>query len=121
MVNVKLSKCTLAKINLSKCDLTGAQFGEFAPLEGHTSPVWSVAFSPDGRFIASGSGDKTVKVWELETAQTVHTLRGHTSEVSSVAFSPDGRFIASGSWDETMRVWELETCLLYTSPSPRDS
>ena len=74
-------------------------------LEGHTYPVTSVAFSPCGRFIASGSADKTVKVWDLETVQIFQTLEGHTLLVTSVAFSPDGRFIASGSVDKNLVVW----------------
>ena len=68
-----------------------------------------MAFSPTGRFIASGSRDKTVKVWMLETGQAELTLTGHTEEVNSVAFSPDGSFLASGSCDRTVKVWELKT------------
>ncbi|MER3417136.1 MAG: hypothetical protein C4297_13135, partial [Gemmataceae bacterium] len=65
-------------------------------LAGHTHYVLSVAFSPDGGYLASGSGDKTVRVWEVATDQHVRMLQGHTSWVYSVAFSPDGRYLASG-------------------------
>ncbi|KAG8835383.1 POC1 centriolar protein A [Serendipita sp. 400] len=77
---------------------------------GHTGSVTSIAFSPDGYCIASGSTDKTIRLWDAETGQILgEPLRGHNSTIFSVAFSPDGRQIASGSWDETIRLWDAET------------
>ncbi|KAJ7868391.1 WD40 repeat-like protein, partial [Mycena olivaceomarginata] len=74
------------------------------------SKVWSVAFSPDGTRIASGSDDDTIRVWDAATGQQVgDPLAGHTSSVRSVAFSPDGTRIASGSGDDTIRVWDAAT------------
>ncbi|EDR06801.1 uncharacterized protein LACBIDRAFT_299688 [Laccaria bicolor S238N-H82] len=82
----------------------------FLRLVGHDSWVTSVAFSPDGRHIVSGSGDKTVRVWDAQTGQSViDPLKGHDDYVTSVAFSPDGRHIVSGSHDETVRVWDAQT------------
>jgi WD40 repeat protein len=77
-----------------------------AGLVGHTAGVSSVAFSPDGQRIVSGSDDKSVRVWDAATGQPLgDPLTGHTGTVSSVAFSPDGHRIASGSKDKTVRLW----------------
>jgi WD40 repeat protein len=79
--------------------------------------VTSVAFSPDGRRIVSGSWDKTVRIWDAETgAQVSAPLVGHSGSVTSVAFSPDGRRIVSGSYDETVRIWDAETGAQVSAP-----
>ncbi len=67
----------------------------------------SVAFSPDGKRLVSGSGDKTIKLWDTATGKELLTLKGHSSTVFSVAFSPDGKRLASGSMDETIKVWDI--------------
>jgi len=77
--------------------------------EGHTDRVRAVAVSPDGRFIVSGSDDRTVKVWEAESGQLLRSLAGHTGGVNAVAVSPDRRWIISGSDDHTIRAWDPES------------
>ncbi|KIJ46753.1 hypothetical protein M422DRAFT_131939, partial [Sphaerobolus stellatus SS14] len=83
-------------------------------LQGHRHLVKSVSFSPDGRYIASGSDDHTVRLWSVETGMPTgmpigQPYEGHTDWVRSVSFSPDGRYIVSGSDDDTVRLWSVET------------
>ncbi len=83
--------------------------GIFRKFEGHSGVVTSASFSPDGKFLVSSSGDKTLRIWNVQTGKTVHTLRGHTDWVTSAAFSPDGNRIVSSSSDKTIRIWNART------------
>jgi WD40 repeat protein len=76
---------------------------------GHSGAVYGVAFSPDGKIIASGSGDSTVRLWDVTTKQVLYTLTGHTDSIYSVAVSPDGKYVLSGSKDHTARLWDVKT------------
>jgi hypothetical protein len=74
-------------------------------MNGHTAPVTSVAYSPDGQRIITGSSDKTAKLWDATSGQSVLTFNAHAERVSSVAFSPDGRHIVTSSDDRSAIVW----------------
>ncbi|MCL1463516.1 WD40 repeat domain-containing protein, partial [Argonema galeatum] len=78
---------------------------ESIPFQGHKSFVFSVAFSPDGQRIVSGSDDNTVRLWDLQGNPIGSPFMGHEDFVTSVAFSPDGEMIVSGSGDKTLRLW----------------
>jgi WD40 repeat protein/serine/threonine protein kinase len=80
-------------------------------LTGHSAEVVSLAFSPDGRRLASASSDRTLKLWDTTTGQDVFTLRGHTAGVRCLAFSPDGNILVSGGIDSTARVWNATPLL----------
>ena len=91
-------------------------------LNGHQHRVYSVAFSPDGKTLASGSDDNTVRLWRVDTGETERILTGHAGEfegidngpssiegVKSVAFSPDGKTLASGGGDNVIHLWDMGT------------
>jgi WD40 repeat protein/energy-coupling factor transporter ATP-binding protein EcfA2 len=75
---------------------------------GHENSVYSVAFSPDGKLIVSGSEDNTVRLWDIQGNPIGQPFQGHERSVSSVAFSPDGKLIVSGSEDNTVRLWDIQ-------------
>jgi len=113
--NQLIDSITLAKIQASmlrdyliKELYKRAAWSVLHTLQGHTGLVHSVAFSPDGKFIVTGSGDHTARLWDVQTGQLLLTLQGHTGSVSSVAFSPDRQSVATGSWDRTAKLWDVQ-------------
>ncbi|MCZ8050177.1 MAG: WD40 repeat domain-containing serine/threonine-protein kinase, partial [Microcystis sp. LE19-41.2A] len=89
-------------------DLSSLRFLD-KTLTGHSDSVLSVVYSPDGGYLASGSIDQTIKIWEVATGKQLRTLTGHSFWVWSVVYSPDGRYLASGSNDKTIKIWEVAT------------
>jgi len=82
---------------------------ESATLIGHTGGLRSVAWSSDGKTLASAGSDRTVKLWDSTTGKEIHTLEGHTGSVTCLNFSRDGTLVASGSRDKTVRVWNVQS------------
>jgi WD40 repeat protein/transcriptional regulator with XRE-family HTH domain len=77
--------------------------------KGHTADLWNVDFSPDGKVLATGSDDKTARIWDVATGETIRVFSGHTGEVYGVVFSPDGKYLLTGSSDTTVRLWDVAT------------
>jgi COMPASS component SWD3 len=85
-------------------------------LRGHKKPISIVRFSPDGRWIASGSSDCTIKLWNASTGALEHTLEGHLAGISALTWSPDSRILASGSDDKSIRLWDTQKGLAHPTP-----
>src|SRR5260221_11826855 len=86
-----------------------AQAATITAYHGHTGTVYTLAWSPDGTRIASGSDDSTVQVWDAKSGHRLLTYRDHTAGVRALAWSPDGTRIVSGGNDNTIQVWDATT------------
>jgi len=75
----------------------------------HRNSIWSIAFAPDEKTIASGSTDHTIKLLNIESGAEIKTLEGHSGWISSVAFAPNGKMLASGSYDSKIKIWDTST------------
>ncbi len=77
-------------------------------LTGLRRAVVYIAFSPDGRLLATGDDQKNIRIWDPDSGEEIYKLSGHKKSVYAVAFSPDGRWLVSGSWDKTIKIWDVE-------------
>ncbi len=84
-------------------------------LEGHKDGVNAVIFSPDNRYIITGSSDKTVKIWDIKTGKEKKTLTGHGDYITSLSITKDGKYLASSSWDGTVHIWSLKKWKILTT------
>lgn len=96
-------------LNINAPSQLAADLQPFRVLRGHGDRVLSIALSQDGQQLASGSADRTIKLWNPHTGKCVHTLHGHESWVWAVAFSPNSKMVASASYDHTIRLWDAES------------
>lgn len=99
----------VAFLPVIKAQTTEQQKAELLIQNGHADSVNTVAFSPNGKILASGGSDKVIKLWNIETGQLLKSLEGHAESVLSVAFSPDGKMLASGGADKTVKLWNVAT------------
>jgi Caspase domain/WD domain, G-beta repeat/Glucodextranase, domain B len=100
---------TLAYLHAQETDLKPTLLWEEKTYTSYKNSAYCVAFSPDGRYLASGFQNSTIKIWEAGIGVEVQTLKGHTNSVCSVAFSSNGRYLASGSFDNTIKIWEVDS------------
>lgn len=113
--SLSLTSQQIVRLNIGKEQQPSWSY--FASLSGHNYWVNAVTISPDGETIASGSWDKTIKLWNLKTGEQIYNLTGHTETVHSLAFSGDGELLASGSWDKTIALWYWQNGMFVRSLS----
>ncbi len=83
------------------------KYDYFPDFNGHKGCVFTIAFSPDGKYLVSGSADKKVKIWSVEQKKEIASLKQYNKVVRSVSFSPDGKYLASGCDDGVIKLWNF--------------
>jgi WD40 repeat protein len=106
---VKLTEANPLHAQLISSLVALSQYDGTKTLTGHSYGVSSANYSPDGKFVVTGSFDGTAKIWDASTGIILKTLKGHSDSVLSANFSPDGKFVVTGSWDNTTRIWDAST------------
>ena len=109
LLRPSLSEWHEATRTLSKCAGNSLPIFQIALPGGPQASVEALAFSPDGRLLASGGASEAIKLWEVATGREAKSLTGHRAWVSSISFSPDGKLLASGAGDKTIKLWEVAT------------
>ena len=109
MKNTVKAVCMAVAICWLLASRTTAQKAGLVVQSGHASAINMIVFSPDGKLLASGSSDASIKLWEVSTGQVLRTLVGQNPKISSIVFSPDGRMLASVSSDKTISLWDVAT------------
>jgi WD40 repeat protein len=114
---------TAALVLLTRCGNDESKPGnECNGIYAHDKEIYSLAVSPDGKWLFSGSGDNTIKIWSLPEGALIKTLKGHSDSVRSLAVSSDGKQLFSGSWDGAIKIWSLpEGSLIKTLKGHSDS
>ncbi len=112
MLRVTRKRPRVAAALLTALATTGVALAQQAAtvvgtFDGHTDPVYTVAWSPDGKTLITGGFDNTVRLWDAATRKEIKKFEGHSNLVLSVAASPDGKRILSGSLDKTAKVWQV--------------
>ncbi|WP_342267925.1 pentapeptide repeat-containing protein [Candidatus Tisiphia endosymbiont of Empis tessellata] len=114
---VDFSNADLTEVNLTNTNLVGAKFIgtnmtdiklSIHPDLEHNAPVYCLSYSPDGKYLASGSTDNTVKIWDAKNGKLLQNLEGHTWYIKCIRYSPDGKYLASGSTDNTVKIWNAK-------------
>ncbi|CAD8191712.1 unnamed protein product [Paramecium pentaurelia] len=114
--NANISLIYLYEALQFNCKLVNLRIHELNKLNGHTSSVKQICFSPDGNILASGSDDKSIRLWDVKTGQQKAQLYGHRYKVNSVCFSPDGNTLASGSNDNSIQQKKISKFVGYKLP-----
>ena len=86
-------------------------WGEWRSFASEIGPVYSLKYSPDGKYFASAGMDKDIKIWKIDRQRPIYTLKGHTMVVTSIDFSPDGKHLVSSSLDRSVKIWSLKNRL----------
>ena len=118
VVKIVMVLCALAVLVSSalaaeKIALAGSKQGpEIFVQMGHSGDISTFTFSPDGKYILSGSDDKTLKLWDVSTGREIRTFKGHQGSIQSLAISPDGKYAVSGGFENNILIWDIEKCLV---------